>query len=323
MKIKNTTGEEVNPLELVSGEDYRIYIDVENKGNFTENVSFFGTIDGLINFSHNPVSNLLPGDKKEKYKTVNFALPEGTYNLSVFGEIANDSEPENNYVSTLVSVFEINCTDDSECSGYVEGQPYCMGNKVYREDIMPVCINPGTIDSYCDVETQMVFLEDCGTNYSESWQESYCKQGDVYHNRTVYSLGCSSGSCFNLSYFEEELVETCEGYCENGECVEINCMTNEDCDDGNKYTIDTCVNPGTVESYCVNQEINCLNDWDCGITGFIGEEYCFNNDVYKLYQTAVCVNPGSVDSYCNVEVFPNLIQECDDGDDYTLSLIHI
>ncbi|MCX6748648.1 MAG: hypothetical protein NT076_03510, partial [Candidatus Pacearchaeota archaeon] len=116
-----------------------------------------------------------------------------------------------------------------------------------------------------------------------------------------------------------ETVETCSDLCSNGACVDITCRNDHpDCDDFNDRTKDTCVNPGTTASFCTNTPMNCLSDNDCGFTGYLGDEFCSQNDVYKNYQNAKCNNPGTLNSSCSINLIPSLIQDCDDNNLRTL-----
>ncbi|MDP2924880.1 MAG: PKD domain-containing protein, partial [Nanoarchaeota archaeon] len=61
--------------------------------------------------------------------------------------------------------------------------------------------------------------DDCGSSYCDSFGSNYCKSGNVYHSRTCYNKGCSSNTCFNNSYTDEQLVQTCSNGCSNGVCT--------------------------------------------------------------------------------------------------------
>jgi hypothetical protein len=110
LKIKNSEGDliEGENIELINGEKYKILIDLENLGDFNEDVNFEGGIESgevLYEFSHISVSNLEPGEnKKEKVRTIQFDLPSGNYNLFVRGIIENDDFEENNKISIPVKI---------------------------------------------------------------------------------------------------------------------------------------------------------------------------------------------------------------------------
>lgn len=90
------------------------------------------------------------------------------------------------------------------------------------------------------------------------------------------------------------------------------CSENSDCDDENPLTFDQCLNPGTNASECHNTEINCASDLDCGITGFVGDEFCTDNNLFKNFRTSTCNNAEQLNSFCTREVVPKLILECQD-----------
>ncbi len=95
--------------------------------------------------------------------------------------------------------------------------------------------------------------------------------------------------------------------------VAIRCYDDEDCDDNNEATVDTCINPGTIDSYCKHDEIVCFKDEDCGQDGFIGQPYCAGYDVYQDYKDFTCENPGTFDSSCSYEVYEKFKKTCSRG----------
>jgi len=154
-------------------------------------------------------------------------------------------------------------------------------------------------------ETECDINSDCG---EESYSDNYCSEDNVYRDYLIPV--CIEGKC-DINKIKE-LLETCDYECENGECVipEIKCYNNNDCDDDNKYTYDKCVNPGEVNSYCEYEDIACFEDSDCGFTGFIGDEFCLNNDLFKIFRNSFCVNPGEVNSYCDANHKSKLFHDC-------------
>ncbi len=90
------------------------------------------------------------------------------------------------------------------------------------------------------------------------------------------------------------------------------CNSSLECNDGNTLTIDECINPGSVISQCRTTAINCAIDLDCGITGFIGGQYCTNDNSYQNFQTAICRNNGTTQAFCDVSVESRLVQQCSD-----------
>lgn len=77
--------------------------------------------------------------------------------------------------------------------------------------------------------------EECGSDYCNSWGETYCRGNSVYEKRTCYDKGCSNTSCFSDSYMGKRKVESCSSNetCRNGECVqEYECTSGSCCEDG-------------------------------------------------------------------------------------------
>lgn len=158
---------------------------------------------------------------------------------------------------------------------------------------------------------------DCGTDGFIG--NKFCTGKDVYQDFITYTCNNANTTqafCSNATIARK--ITECASACVNGECAGISCEQDSDCDDENPRTVDQCVNPNTTISFCRNTPINCLNDLDCGITGFIGEEFCSGNNIAKRYQTSICINPGTLESNCNIDIVPKQVQSCDDEDIFTL-----
>src|SRR3989344_1159438 len=104
--IKDLEGELIAGNELTCNQQYNVLISTTNKGSFLENVTFDGTVGGLVNFSHVKITNFELNVTKEKTRKVNFTMPEGTYNLIVEAILSNytDSNPSDNTATTQVHV---------------------------------------------------------------------------------------------------------------------------------------------------------------------------------------------------------------------------
>jgi len=123
---------------------------------------------------------------------------------------------------------------------------------------------------------------------------------------------CVSNTCVELtcSPCEKKVNHECVNACEPGQlCCETGCFTlvcesNSDCDDGDVFTIDTCVNPGTCGNACQNVRKSC----DEGeVLCFLGNEsfcqvpFCsVDSDCSdgKHETKDVCVNPNSCTAHC-------------------------
>lgn len=198
----------------------------------------------------------------------------------------------------------ITCYNNSDCND---------GN-IRTEDI---CVNPATINSFCQHNNITCFNNlECGTNFLSG---NLCSGNNVvrnFLNFTCNNAGTPSSFCTNIS--GSYSIEACSQRCAQGTCIVINCTQDSDCLDIDDRTIDRCINPNTTASYCRHTEVNCLNDNDCGFTGFLGGNFCSNNDVFKYHQNSTCLNPGTLESSCNIVVSPRLIDECDDGNTRTI-----
>ncbi|MFA6023456.1 MAG: vWA domain-containing protein [Candidatus Pacearchaeota archaeon] len=193
----------------------------------------------------------------------------------------------------------VNCTRDLDCND----------ENAQTND---VCINPGTPQSYCNHNPlQCINNNQCGLITS-----SLLCSGNNVINRTIMPV-CSNNNC--SSQTNDNVFRYCANGCLNGACInaQINCTIDSQCNDNNPKTIDQCVNAGTPQSYCRNAEMNCLRDIDCGATGFIGSEFCSQNNIFKNYQNATCVNAGTAQSNCIVTQVPKLTKDCNDNNPLT------
>jgi len=228
----------------------------------------------------------------------------------------------------------IECIFSSDCgtNGF-ENQLFCSNNNVFDNFVVHECNNPGEVDSYCSQSKDPVLIEscsdtcfngeciviqcssdlECGTDGYVG--ERFCKNNNVYQDYKEFDcLNPGTGDSLCSSNEEEVLIETCDDLCIKGKCMEIECERDDDCDDGDVYTYDKCNIPGTPQSYCSNNVVNCVTNSDCGITGFITDNYCFLNKVFSNFQESTCKKPGTLESHCEVLIYPLLLSDC--GGDY-------
>ncbi|MBS3088427.1 hypothetical protein J4402_01460 [Candidatus Pacearchaeota archaeon] len=99
IRIKDAAGIIISNNQLQCNSKYKFEISAENKGNFTEDVSFAGSI-GSLELNHNSISNFSAGEKTTtpKSKTINMTLTEGYYNISIEAILDGftDANPSNN-----------------------------------------------------------------------------------------------------------------------------------------------------------------------------------------------------------------------------------
>ena len=301
IRLETTNGTDVLGNNLMCNEEYEIGITVENKGNFSENATFNGNVDGII-FSHIPIDNMLPGAKNLKTRTVNFNLSEGNYSIRISAIAEKDDDLSNNNASReiVVSCPTIRCNNDTECDDLNSS----------TED---KCINPGTRESKCENNPIKCFTNsDCGIDGFIG--NNSCVNKNVtrdFKSYTCNNPGTAQSTCTSRS--EKMTIEVCADICLNGECKGVRCNKDEDCNDFNPLTKDECINPGTLASECRNSELNCASNADCGFTGFVGTEFCSGNNVLKNFQNATCLNAGTPKSSCSIEVIERNITQCENS----------
>jgi hypothetical protein len=107
-----------------------------------------------------------------------------------------------------VSVYACDTNSDCGSSGWT-GSNFCSSNDVYRTWTDYQCLSGGGTSSSCQPTPQNRLIEDCGDDSCDGWGGNYCSGDAVYHSRTCHDRGCSSGSCNDNAYAQEEIVKVC------------------------------------------------------------------------------------------------------------------
>lgn len=225
-------------------------------------------------------------------KKYGFNIPitqPGTYNV-VVRVYSSDCFCSSNAENIRQYSFSIDgCNQNSDCGSVVYSNNFCSNSSVVRNITNPVCVNPLAPDSYCSTTTGQETVEECeigcseGACLSECEIDEDCGDETLIENKCVgrevwsnYSIpACLSGSC--ELYYDFRLKETCLDECISGECVDITCYNNS----------------------------------DCGIDGFIGNEYCDDEILVKKYRTYTCSNAGTILSSCSHETKDIVVEECE------------
>lgn len=172
----------------------------------------------------------------------------------------------------------IACYSDSQCgSNGFFGELSCQNNNVFQNFNTYRCNNPGTVSSSCSNSVNLQLKEGCGINSCDNYGANYCNGNNIYHSRTCYNRGCSSGACFSTSYNDEAIVQNCISGCSNGLCLNVICS----------------------------------NDIQCGSNGFSTNKYCKGDDVYSDYLEYKCNNPGTLNSSCSINISSKIFDKCD------------
>jgi len=275
----------------------------------------------------------------------------------IIPQLVEDCNDGNNYTEDVCSNGQcqhnpLECIQASDCGedDWIN-EPLCVGNNVHQDYQTFSCIN-----NICSNQTNQMLNETCSEgcfngacaeitcyNNAECGTPGYigdefCQGDDVYRNYQAFNCnnpGTINSSCSSNS--TPQLVEQCSGTCQAGECVDITCSIDADCNDNDSWTKDKCNLPGTPASYCTNEPIVCFSNSDCGINGYTGAAYCISDNIFRNFQSHICFNAGTASSYCAsnatqilnticpdscylggcVDITCNTNADCDDGSAYT------
>ena len=311
-----------------SGANYIVQISKSNLITFIDN-NFLGSWDvGIYAIDSN------------KLNIKNNKITGNQYQSGVYFYNVNDSNVENNdlsYNGTAgspwahaggIAMWYSNrnrVLNNNMSNGYhgiyvysSSSYNYFSGNKMCNTSLDSYCGSglvgntatgntlPGGISSSCSWLGTSSLV--CDQNCADS------DGGSIYLKGTVtFWDGINSGqvtdNCRDANYVNENScinlhVSTSAQYCAygclNGACQTPTCSTNTQCDDTNSLTTDTCVNPGTMSSYCTHTPltITCSTNAQCGTNNWIGSNYCNTNNIWNTWRTFTCTNPGTVSSAC-------------------------
>ena len=83
----------------------------------------------------------------------------------------------------------------------------------------------------------------------------------------------------------------------------VKCWADNECNDNNSYTFDTCFNPGLANATCNYQPIRCLKNSNCGNNSLV--KFCSNENICNKTTTYTCTNAGTPQSSCTSSVNEN------------------
>jgi len=179
------------------------------------------------------------------------------------------------------------CSSNTDCgtNGY-EGSPFCQGNSIYKNFRTYTCNNPGSANSSCSSSTAPLLLNNCSAN-------QICSGGGCSDINIACRLNSQCGAngfvnspfCQNGNVYQDFKTYTCNNPgSANSSCssstapqLKTDCAGNQTCSNGS----------------CINQNIPCSSNTDCGTNGYEGSPFCQGNSIYKNFRTYTCNNPGS------------------------------
>lgn len=206
-------------------------------------------------------------------------------------DCTSDSECDDGKDSTLDECVNyicqhtvVQCTVDSQCTS--PPNDTCSGDQAWHYLPLGSCVGNSCQYSY-DVETCDYDCEN-GECVGECSYDSQCTNVPdsvcVGSAKKVYSADCQNGFC---SYPSD--IISCQYGCEDGECVEAVCQTDADCNDGNPYTTDQC-----IDGECYHFEQECVYNSDCKS---IPAPVCVGSSLKTYYADCVggqCTYPSYV-----------------------------
>ena len=190
---------------------------------------------------------------------------------------------------------QIACTCDSDCgqSGFVDGL-FCQSGNVYRNFKTFTCANPNTPQSSCSSSTVAQLKQTCSSN--QVCSNGMCTNVNIacYQNSDCGTNGfIGSPFCSGTSVFQNFVTYTCNNPGTQMSSCSASSMPQlkQTCDQSQQCSNGACLNP-TPSPVC-NESCN------CGISGFIGNPICQNNNVYQNYVNFNCNNQGSCHTSCS------------------------
>jgi len=203
-------------------------------------------------------------------------------------------------LDSFCSYDDISCITNIDCDD---------GN----QNTQDTCVDPGRVSSFCSYDQITCFIDsECGED--GFIDDLFCNgvgNDHVFQNYLSWTCendGTVSSSC--TQRVDQRLVTECDDTCDDGSCVSVVCDTDNDCNDFDSDTVDVCVNPGTIISFCTHDDITCGSNSDCEVDRFTGGLYCQGDDLYRNFVDNSCNLPGEIDSFCSSDVDGKLVHEC-------------
>lgn len=186
----------------------------------------------VTDISGSTTVDLEPDDTKEQ-QPVQQDQDQESAHITQAGQIDQDS------------MYDIECNQDSDCGEVVYGDKYCFQNGVVTPITKSVCVNPGSIKSYCRKETKDV-VEICLSG------KEVCRQAKCLVIAELPCTDSDGGKNYDEAgtVFDAELLE----YKDN--CMDKSTVTEYYCRGGDKGIARSenhyCIGGKCVTGACVD-----------------------------------------------------------------------
>jgi len=248
------------------------------------------------------------------------------------------------------------CRNDSDCHGEnLSSYFFCDGRFLYQLINHPFCQNPGQINAKCIYQNDSVLVQECSDYCLNGECRTFtCRNDSDCNDNNQYTRDvCNNPNTINSSCSYEPIRCLSNSDCNDGnsrtfdECVNpgsvssfcrntlVNCISNSDCgitgfigsefctgrDVYKQYQQSVCINPSTLNSYCVvNVSSVLINSCNYNCANGICIRCLSNSDCNDGNSSTIdiCNNPGTTASSCSYNVV-RCFSDSDCGASYFLN----
>ena len=206
-----------------------------------------------------------------------------------------------NQTCSLGNCLNVTCSTNSQCgANSFIGDSYCQGNSVYRNYKTYTCNNPGAANSSCTNQTTPLLQNNCTAN-------QICQKAQCLNIACSTNANCGTNGYIGDPYCQgNSLYRNYKTYiCNNPGTINSSCTS-----EITSFFNACAVNQTCSNGSCLNVNITCSSNSQCGTNGFTGDPYCQGNSVYQNYKTYNCNNPGTANSSCSQSTTSQLKQDC-------------
>ncbi|MBI3333866.1 laminin G domain-containing protein [Candidatus Pacearchaeota archaeon] len=165
----------------------------------------------------------------------------------------------------LVTLFILTSVDAQSCNCYVEYERRCTSTTQYQTCLFSEGASCGTWSSQTGCGTGSCFLGSCVPNGQTcSIGQRLCFDETRYRDCVQGTSGSGEWGAYVACPADTLCIAG------GGACMPIACSSNEECDDDNACTTDSCSSPGTTNAQCQHQALSCPTGYSCSAGQCIG-----------------------------------------------------